>query len=60
MENEQVKQVEPVKHETVKMEETRKQPSRIEAPGGTKHGHSPGAPLGEVIGPVITVGVLGL
>ena len=53
MENEQVKQ------ETIKMEETRKQPSRIEAPGVAKHGHSPGAPLGEVIGAVITVGVLG-
>ena len=39
MENEQVEQV---KQETMKMEETRKQPSRL-----------------EVIGAVITVGVLG-
>ena len=31
------------------MEETRKQPSRLEGPGG--------APLGKVIGAVITVGV---
>ena len=48
MENELVEQVE---QETIKMEETRKQPSRLEGPGG--------APLGEVIGAVITVGVLG-
>ena len=48
-----------VKQETIKMEETRKQPSKLEGPGGTKHGRSPGAPLGEVIGAVITVGVLG-
>ena len=33
------------------MEETRKQSSKLEGPGG--------APLGEVIGAVITVGVLG-
>ena len=33
------------------MEETRKQPSKLEGPEG--------APLGEVIGAVITVGVLG-
>ena len=44
MENEQVEQV---KQETIKMEETRKQPSKLEGPGG--------APLGEVIGAVITV-----
>ena len=46
------------------MEETRKQPSKLEGPGGVKRnfvkcGHSPGAPLCEVIGVVITVGVLG-
>ena len=46
--NEQVKQVE---QETIKMEETRKQPSKLEGPGG--------APLGKAIGAVITVGVLG-
>ena len=45
MENEQVEQ------ETIKMEEMRKQPSRLEGPRG--------APLGEVIGAVISVGVLG-
>ena len=45
MENEQVKQ------ETIKMEGTRKQPSKLE---GLR-----GAQLGEVIGAVITVGVLG-
>ena len=33
------------------MEETRKQPSKLEGPGG--------APLSEVIGVVLTVGVLG-
>ena len=33
------------------MEETRKQPSKLEGPGG--------APFGEVIGAVLTVGVLG-
>ena len=44
MEKEQVKQ------ETIRMEETRK-PSRLEGPEG--------APLGKVIGAVITVGVLG-
>ena len=33
------------------MEEIRKQPTKLEGPGG--------APLGEVIGAVITVGVLG-
>ena len=43
--------MEQVEHETIKMEETRKQPSRLEGPGG--------APLHEVIGAVITVGVLG-
>ena len=48
MENEQVEQVE---QETIEMQETRKQPSRLEGPEGT--------PLGEVIGAVITVGVLG-
>ena len=37
--------------ETIKMEETRKQLSKLKGPGG--------APLGEVIGAVITVGVLG-
>ena len=40
-----------MEQETIKMEETRKQPSRLEGPRG--------APLGEVIGAVITVGVLG-
>ena len=40
-----------MKQETIKMEETRKQPSKLERPGG--------APLGEVIGAVPTVGVLG-
>ena len=54
MENEQVE------WETIKMEETRKQPSKLEGPGGVKCGHSPGATLSEVIGAVITVGVLGL
>ena len=54
--NERVEQVEP---ETIKMEDTRKQPSKLEGPGGTKRGRSPGAPLGEVIGAVLTVGVLG-
>ena len=53
MENEQVKQVE---WETIKLEDMRKQPSNLEGPGGAKHGCSPGAPLGEVIGAVITVG----
>ena len=42
---------EQVERETIKMEETRKQPSKLEGPGG--------ALLGEVIGAVITVGVLG-
>ena len=51
--------MEQVEQETIKMEETRKQPSRLEGPGGPKHGRSPGALLGEVIGAVITVGVLG-
>ena len=46
-----MKQVEPVKQETIKLEETRKQPSKLEGPRG--------APLSEVIGAVITVGVLG-
>ena len=41
------------------MEETRKQPSKLEGPGGAKRGRSPGAPFGEVIGAVLTVGVLG-
>ena len=45
MENEQVK------WETIKMEEMRKQPSRLEGPGG--------APLGEVIGAIISLRVLG-
>ena len=44
--------MENVEPETIKMEEMRKQPSRLEGPGG--------APLREVIGAVITVGVLGL
>ena len=44
MENEQVEQ------ETIKMEEMRKQPSRLEGPGG--------APLSEIIGAVISLGVL--
>ena len=48
MENKQVEQVE---QETIKMEETRKQPSKLECPGGTL--------LGEVIGAVLTVEVLG-
>ena len=43
--------MENVKQETIKMEETRKQPSKLEGPGK--------APLCEVIGVVITVGVLG-
>ena len=37
--------------ETIKMEETRKQPSRLQGHGGV--------PLGEVIGAVLTIGVLG-
>ena len=45
--NEQVEQVE---QETIKMEEMRKQPSKLEGPRG--------ALLSEVIGAVITVGVL--
>ena len=40
-----------MEQETIKMEKMRKKPSRLEGPGG--------APLGEVIGAVITVGVLG-
>ena len=40
-----------MKQETIKLEEIRKQPSKLE---GLR-----GAPLGEVIGAVITVGVLG-
>ena len=48
-----------MKQETIKLEETRKQPSKFKGPGGVKHGRSPGAPLGEVIGAVLTVGVLG-
>ena len=51
MENERVEQVEPVEQETIKMEEMRKQPSTLEGPEG--------APLSEVIGAVLTVGVLG-
>ena len=42
---------EPVERETIKMEETKKQLSRLEGPGED--------PLGEVIEAVITVGVLG-
>ena len=42
---------EQVERETIKMEETRKQPSKLEGPGG--------APLGEAIGAVISLGVLG-
>ena len=41
-----------MEQETIKMEEMRKQPSRLEGPGG--------APLGGVIGAVLTVGVSGL
>ena len=52
-------QVEQVKQETIKLEEMRKQPSRLEGPRGVKCGRSPGAPLRAVIGAVITVGVLG-
>ena len=48
-----------VERETIKLEETRKQLSNLEGPRGTKCGCSPGAPLVEVIGAVITVGVLG-
>ena len=48
-----------MKQETIKMEETRKQPSKLEGPGCANRGRSPGAPLSEVIGAVITVGVLG-
>ena len=40
-----------MKQETIKLEEMRKQPSKLEGPRG--------APLGEVIGAVLTVGVLG-
>ena len=43
--------MEPVEQETIKMEETRKQPSKLEGPGG--------ALLGEVIGAVISLWVLG-
>ena len=43
--------MENVEWDTIKMEETRKQPSKLEGPGG--------ALLGEVIWTVITVGVLG-
>ena len=50
---------ERVERERIKMEETRKQPSKLEGLGGAKCGCSPGAPLGEVIGTVLTVGVLG-
>ena len=48
MENERVEQVE---WETIKMEETRKQLSKLEGPRRV--------PIGKVIGAVITVGVLG-
>ena len=41
-----------MEQETIKMMEMRKQPSRLEGPGG--------ALLSEVIGAVLTVGVLGL
>ena len=44
--------MEPVERETIKMEETRKQLSKLEGPGW--------APLSEVIGAVISLGVLGL
>ena len=40
-----------MEQEKVKMEETRKQRSKLEGPGG--------APLSEVIGAVLTVGALG-
>ena len=43
--------MEQVEQETIKMEEMRKQPSKLEGPRG--------APLGEVIGAVISLGVLG-
>ena len=43
--------MENMKWETIKMEETRKQPSKLEGPRG--------APLIEIIGAVLTVGVLG-
>ena len=43
--------MEQVEQETMKMEEMREQLSKLEGPGG--------APLGEVIGAFITVGVLG-
>ena len=43
--------MEQVERETIKMEEMRKQLSKLEGTGG--------APLGEVIGAVITVGVSG-
>ena len=46
--NERVEQVEC---ETIKMEDTRKQSSKLEGPRG--------APLGKVIGAVLTVGVSG-
>ena len=42
---------EQVERETIKMEEMRKQPSKLEGPSG--------APLGEAIGAVIPVEVLG-
>ena len=42
--------MEQVKQETIKMQKMRKQPSKLEGHGG--------APLGEVIGAVLTVGVL--
>ena len=46
-----MEQVEQVKWETIKMEETRKQSSKLEDPRVTPHG--------EVIGAVISLGMLG-
>ena len=43
--------MEQVEQETIKMEETTRQPSKLEGPRGP--------PLGKVIGAAITVGVLG-
>ena len=43
--------VEQVEQGTIRIEEMRKQPSRLEGPRG--------APLGEVIGAVMSLGVLG-
>ena len=47
MENEQVKQVE---WETIKLEDTRKQPSNLEGPRGMKRGRSPGPRLMKLLG----------